>query len=408
MSDAKVALRFWPLWAMLLAALLAGAMFVGWSLRPTEVYRVSSGSMAPTLLGPHYLLKCQRCQISLPLDAAQPLDEQVTCGHCGYQRNDRAAATLRPGEVLALDPASRAANWKPSRWDLVLIEQEGQWSVKRVVGLPGEQVELAAGDVWVDGRQLPTGDRPSGELKILVFDQNHDPPDQSRFLPEQAETGWRVTPGELAYRRTDNRPEPPADRLVYHHLACLPPPQPGEQPSVPRDPYLFNHQVSRQLFPVSDIWIEFRVRSFDEGELTVTLHGEEVDFSRTISADKRDRLIQLGHLDGRFFFKSARVGRWFNYSKPVSNRFRPTNRPFSFSLEGASQVRLTDVRIYRDIHYLGPHNLEEAYRFPQPAQPQHVLVLGDNVPISEDSRYLDGPGIPFSAIRGKVKLAPRD
>ncbi|MEX0794427.1 MAG: S26 family signal peptidase [Pirellulaceae bacterium] len=429
MSSAKVALRLWPLWGIVLAGILAGLVGTWWSLRPIEVFRLSSGSMVPTLLGPHYLLTCQRCRISLPLDAAQPLDEWVTCGHCGFQQNDPTSATQRPGDVLRIDPASRSSSWEPSRGDLVLIEQDGLWSVKRVVGLPGEAVELAAGDLWVEGRRVQAG-KPSGEPRILVFDQNHDPPDQSRFRAEQAETGWRVIPGELAYRRADDGAEPSADRLVYHHLACLPPPQPAEQPSVPMDDYLFNHQVSRQLFPVSDLWIEFRARRLDEGELTVTLHGEEEDFSRTISADSRNQIIRLGHRDGQFFFEpgsggenvdfspppsnrsavptgtSAVPGKKTDFSQPASKRFQPTARPFSFAVEGAAQVLLTDVRIYRDIHYLGPHGREGTYRFPQPVAPRRYLLLGDNVAISEDSRYQEGQGLPRSVIRGRVMLAP--
>lgn len=408
MNGTKVALRWWPLWGLLFAGMLAGAMLVGWRLWPTEVYRVSSGSMAPTLLGPYYQLTCQRCQISLSLDASRPLDVEVTCGHCGYQANDPTAATLQRGEVLGIDSASREASWMPSRGDLVLMEQEGQWSVKRVIGLPGEEVYLAAGDVWVDGRRVRIGGRPGGEPRILVFDQTHDPPEQSRFRPQQAETGWRMTPGELVYHRLDNESEQRSDRLFYHHLACLPPPQPPEQSSVPMDAYHFNHQVSRQLFPVSDVWIEFHVRALDVGDLTVTLHGEEEEFSRTISAGQPDQVIRLGHRDGHFFFEPGTGGETLDFTPPTSKRFQPTDQPFSFSLAGGTQVRLTDVRIYRDIHYLGPHGREERYRFPQPVGPGHYLVLGDNLPISDDSRYQQGPGLPRSAIRGRATLAAED
>jgi signal peptidase I len=60
--------------------------------------------------------------------------------------------TLEPGQRIAVAPLVRP----PRRGDLVVVARSGDLEVvKRVVGLPGERVRLAAGRVEVDGQELP-------------------------------------------------------------------------------------------------------------------------------------------------------------------------------------------------------------------------------------------------------------
>jgi signal peptidase I len=70
---------------------------------------------------------------------------------------DSMRPTLLPGQRLAVGPLDRA----PRRGDLVVVRREparpsdpGLEVVKRVVGLPGEQVRLAAGRLEVDGVEV--------------------------------------------------------------------------------------------------------------------------------------------------------------------------------------------------------------------------------------------------------------
>jgi signal peptidase I len=63
--------------------------------------------------------------------------------------------TLEPGQRLVVVPA-----WlrPPRRGDLVVVTDPrapDRATVKRVVGLPGEEVELVAGRLHVDGRAVP-------------------------------------------------------------------------------------------------------------------------------------------------------------------------------------------------------------------------------------------------------------
>jgi signal peptidase I len=75
--------------------------------------------------------------------------------------------TLDPGHRIAVAPLVRP----PGRGDLVVLARsDGLEVVKRVVGLPGERVRLAAGRLEVDGAPVPepylVGPPTSGELEL--------------------------------------------------------------------------------------------------------------------------------------------------------------------------------------------------------------------------------------------------
>jgi signal peptidase I len=62
-------------------------------------------------------------------------------------QGDSMRPTLRPGQRVAVGPLDRP----PRRGDLVVLRGPGLEVVKRVVGLPGERVRLAAGRLQADG-----------------------------------------------------------------------------------------------------------------------------------------------------------------------------------------------------------------------------------------------------------------
>jgi signal peptidase I len=104
----------------LLAAILVDAFLVSGLLFPV---RVTSESMAPALLGP-----------------------------------ERVAGVDRPGQRVLVDRATLAI--RPlQRWEVVVFDCPAaprDWCVKRVVGLPGERVEVRHGEIWIDGAMAPT------------------------------------------------------------------------------------------------------------------------------------------------------------------------------------------------------------------------------------------------------------
>ena len=113
---------------------------------------VVSASMADTLVGPHYEVTCADCGYAFQCDADPPLLVRAVCPNCGY-------ANERLGEIAAGDQlwVDRAAFYwhAPERWDVVVFhspDAAGEPTVKRIVGLPGETIEVRDGEVFADGR----------------------------------------------------------------------------------------------------------------------------------------------------------------------------------------------------------------------------------------------------------------
>ena len=60
--------------------------------------------------------------------------------------------------VIVSRRAYRGSNSPPQRFDIVRLEEPGRrghWVVKRIVGLPGEEVCLEDGKLLINGREVP-------------------------------------------------------------------------------------------------------------------------------------------------------------------------------------------------------------------------------------------------------------
>ncbi len=67
---------------------------------------------------------------------------------------DSMVPTFRSGDVLLVHRGSYR-NTTPLPGDIVVARYRSEWIVKRVVGVPGEAVEVLEGEVLVDGRPMP-------------------------------------------------------------------------------------------------------------------------------------------------------------------------------------------------------------------------------------------------------------
>lgn len=78
--------------------------------------------------------------------------------------------TYRPGDVLVVDRWAYRRK-EPRRWDVVVASHHGDWMVKRVVGLPGDQVGVRHGHVLVNGVRV---EEPQvTEPGLLTIDSGH-------------------------------------------------------------------------------------------------------------------------------------------------------------------------------------------------------------------------------------------
>lgn len=80
----------------------------------------------------------------------------LVCSKWVKVRGDSMMPTLANGAWVRVDRRAYRRS-VPRRFDVVLLEhpkRDGFWEIKRVVGLPGERVELVGGELMVDGAML--------------------------------------------------------------------------------------------------------------------------------------------------------------------------------------------------------------------------------------------------------------
>lgn len=102
--------------------------------------------------------------------------------------------TLEDGDVVLINELCYNFS-NPGRFDIVLFENGDKRSVKRVVGLPGETVQIIDGQIYIDGSLLPM-DEDRGRIGIpglaaqpivlgrdeyFLLGDNYDSSEDSRF-----------------------------------------------------------------------------------------------------------------------------------------------------------------------------------------------------------------------------------
>ncbi len=409
---------------------------------------VSSGSMATTLLGPHRVARCPDCGMEFVCDAqsASPATA-ATCPNCGRGDIPLDSQIIR-GDRLLVDRATFDLR-NPRRWEVALFrcrESAGDYCVKRVVGLPGETIEIRGGDVYVNGTIARKSLKQQREMAVLIHDtawsgSNHRLP--NRWSAE-AGNGWRRDADRWQFSaREGTRVSKQADIqwLNYVHWR----PTIGSHPVVEESSILdedsYNQTASRQLNRVNDLMLVCSLSTVGDGELAFKANDGRENFqvsiiptTGAITLEQGGRIVEsnqatpgilaqptelvLSLIDRQFVLAVA--GReLFNYPfdplSPVvalspdrvvlpteglmadrrplvgavawSGDHATTSSPFSIGTRGLD-VHVKRLQIYRDVYYTPATRVSDSNR--HLLGPDEYFVLGDNSPISRDSRPWTG------------------
>jgi len=203
-----------------------------------EAFVIPTGSMAPTLMGRHKDLACDACGLDYRVGASAEEDDdsqrtraelarleadgrdlariaqlrrklggklvpRSRCPNCGHVMpltvgNDTTLAYDRRypsfnGDRILVDKFAYDFT-DPERWDVVVFkypEDAKTNYIKRLVGLPGETVFIAGGDIWTSRADMPHDDaviarKPPTKRRAmlqLVHDSDH-------VAPELVKAGW--------------------------------------------------------------------------------------------------------------------------------------------------------------------------------------------------------------------------
>lgn len=419
---------------LMLAALGAARL---WLIRGLSGgVRIDGPSMAPVLVGGHYRVTCQDCEFAFRCDAEDPPDSGLAiCPNCGFRDNPLREEQLAPGELVLLDRFPLLAR-QPRRGEIVAAgdpAKPGEFVVKRVAGLPGERLAIRNGDLAADDRLVRKTLRELAAVRLVVHDSRFVP-HQSVGLPErwqsqQPSTGWHRAPTGYRYEPPAiTRQEAPAasaaqfDWLEYHHwLMYAAHSRTKLSPILDIDSYNQNTGGGQNAVP--DVQIACRLRAGRTGRLALAaidgkrrfeavfdlatnqvqllVDGSEVggDEIGAIGTHRGVR-VEFGLCDQQVLLSiGGREIFRFPYNVPDGPRV-PTTHALAI---GADQAMLdvADLVVWRDLYYLHPSGSNQPWQADAPLEAGEVALLGDNTPISTDSRAWPA-GVPASELLGTV------
>ena len=131
-----------------------------------EAFIIPTGSMAQSLLGAHATRTCPACGWEYDFVPAH----DTLCPNCHHRVLLRAAdIPEKSGDRILVFkwPYVLGGNLGPHRWDVIVFRNPADPNesyIKRLVGLPGEAVEIVDGDVYINGQIAQDGPGSEGAV----------------------------------------------------------------------------------------------------------------------------------------------------------------------------------------------------------------------------------------------------
>ncbi len=197
-----------------------------------EGYLISTGSMAPGLLGFHKRIECPTCEYSFAFgvnfdesaEATEFSEAAVTAGYatcpnCGQSNIDVTGVPVNHGDQLLVHKDVFDFR-RPRRWETVVFRNPanpGEAYVKRVVGLPGETVQVVKGDLFVEGAIARKDFATVRDMRIEVFNLAHLADSDGWQMPWKIDGNWSSENGRLICEAA-NATDDTADRVHWLQL----------------------------------------------------------------------------------------------------------------------------------------------------------------------------------------------
>lgn len=383
------------------AALGVAAIAMGYRLsflegivRPIEV---SGVSMLPHWTGEHDAWTCQACRFAFRRSASDGV-LQTACPNCNTLTHRPDTARRRPADRVVIDRWNAS---HPRRWDVFAIRDRADpsyWEFKRIVGLPGERLELRDGQVRIDGRVAAKSFTELRACAVLVHDDAFSAPSRPP--------------------RWSTRADPSVTGRVWHSFAFAgdrptPVPAPSRDGMKPDAPLSVGTPMATE--PVRDVLLRCELSTRGKGALTWTYERPTGQIAWRITVpDGTWELVADGttRAEGSAPPGSAReprMGVWefavwdqqvalavngttiavvplWETAPRTPDDARPVSGPrLAVGVEGLGAT-FRRRRVFRDLAHDGPDGRDVPWSLPNPLTDDQVLVLGDNSSASLDGR----------------------
>jgi signal peptidase I len=179
-----------------------------------EGYLISTGSMAPGLLGFHRRVRCPECQYEFAFgvsfddsagsNAASIQEPEgarryATCPNCGQINIDVSGVPNSHGDQLLVQKHVYDLH-PPRRWETIVFRNPaapGEAYVKRIVGLPGDRIRIINGDVYINGKIARKDFRQQQWMRIPVSTLSHLAHSEEWQMPWELDEGWKASGAKL-------------------------------------------------------------------------------------------------------------------------------------------------------------------------------------------------------------------
>ena len=418
-----------------------------------EAFRIPTGSMADTLKGAHFRLCCEQCgykydyglgNYGLPQDIIPRgyLKPRLSrCPSCGWGQPTGGAMPVANGDrILVLKCIYQF--FEPKQWDVIVFKNPLEPSInfiKRLVGLPGDTVEIIDGDVYIDGQISRKPPKVQNELWMPVYNNDYQPVrPQERLFNDHI---WQQPFKNVADSKwiLNDKDDPTLFRLdsgadQIHSLIY--------DTSIGnnfRATYAYGDvKKYRQQPYCSDLMVRFYARSIKaEGRVGVELSKYQtryrawVDLTGEMVIEKVDKdgketelnrksiespainkatLVKFANVDHQLIFQFGSEKLTHDLERAAEDAGqRITDIEPQVRIFGSGKLTISHAAIFRDIHYTktNPPN-RAAEGNPIPLEKDEFFVLGDNSPNSEDCRLWRAKGKGNNGRLYRKGIVPRD
>jgi signal peptidase I len=391
---------------------------------------IEGPSMATAFCGAHFEVRCGDCDFPFVCDAEHmPSDGKAVCPNCGFTENTLNHARLMPAERVLID------RWPllfrgPRSGEVVALcvpSSDGDLAVKRVEGLPGGRLAIRGGDLFDGSKIVRKSPEELRAVRVLVHDNNYHPQkttglparwhevgDNSKWRP--AQSGFQIEAGG----RTDA-----CDWLEYEHWPCTANPHLRGTASPVTDNDAYNQgELHRPLNAVRDVSLSCQLQAEATGRVVLAVVDGAQRFELLLLPTNPSVLLLDGRqlfvvpIDLSHFARGAHIEFGLcdqqvllavnrktvictSYDRSGGTESEPLH-PLAVGSIGAS-LRIEDLKVWRDIYYLDANGLSRDWEAESQLAANEYALLGDNPPVSIDSRHWPGVGISRRALLGLVR-----